>query len=237
MTVLPDSNGRELFSDFIGVKLWGGQFGMNSANQDLTFKYYSPGNNQTLEHGMNLQNLKYMNNLGLGLEENLGAHLVINFMDVSFGLGPRNTWNWNIGGGAGFFQAFGKKRNVRLRATINLFYESISYQLGSYTDTTNIGFEINGSNLGAVLTDVKYVDNSLCSNIEASLMFRTSALDIYAGIGWTYTLIDSETLDFNYTRIPTYEGIYNSAGTAMNPRVLSQGNYMIQIGIVREFGL
>lgn len=237
MTVLPDSTGKELFSDFIGVKLWGGQFGLKSVNQDLTFKLFSPTNNQTMQHDMNLQNLTRTTNGGLGLEENVGSHLLINFMDVSFGFAHTNIWNWNIGAGAGYFLAFDKKRNFRFRASLNLFYESISYELGSYTDTTNLGFDVNGNNLGSYIKGVKYVDNSLCSNIEAGLMYRMSAIDIYAGAGWTYTLIDSESLDFNYTRLKVNQAVYNSAGDAMYPKLLSQGNFMFQIGIVREFGL
>ncbi len=237
MTVLPDSTGRELFSDYLGIKLWGGQFGMNSVNQDLNFKYYSPSNNYTLQHDFNLKNVKSTSNFGLGLEENVGSHLIINFLDVSAGFGHSNIWNWNIGGGAGYFIALDKKRNFRFRATANLFYESISYEFGDYIDTTNLGFYINGNNLGAYIKGVKFVDNSLCASVQASLLFRTKELDIFAGAGWTTVLIDNENINFYSTRIPVNEGIYNSAGKAMSPRLLSQGNYILQIGIMREFGL
>ena len=124
MTVLPDSTGKELFSDFIGIRLWAADNKLTTLNKDLTFKYISVNTNYVMQHDLNVTNLNNMPNIGVGLEEDLGKHLLIHFADVSFGY-AKNAWDWNIGLGAGYFIALDKKNKIRLRASLNLFYESI----------------------------------------------------------------------------------------------------------------
>ncbi|MGP8214089.1 MAG: hypothetical protein ACLQQ4_00860 [Bacteroidia bacterium] len=236
MTVIPDSNGRDMFSDFLGIRLWAADYSLNTINQNLNFSYTSINTGYVMKHSMNLMNLNNTPNLGLGLEEDMGDHLIIHFMDVSFGI-AQSSWNWNIGAGAGYFLALDKRRKIRLRISLTLFYESISYGLGSYTDTTDYGFIVNGNNVGTYLNNIKYVDNSLNSSLQLGIMYRTNALDYFATVSWNYVLIDRENIDFYSTRVPINQAVSYQSGAAVNTRVLSPGNGMIQIGIMRDFGL
>jgi hypothetical protein len=144
---------------------------------------------------------------------------------------------WNIGFGAGYFLALDKKGNVRLRASLVLFYENILYGLGSYTDNTGNGFSVNGNNLGSTLNNIEYVDNSFNSSFELSIMYRSSSFDLFGGVSWNYVLTDNENINFYYARLAINQAIYDQSSNAIDTRILSLGNYMIQVGIVREFGL
>jgi len=236
MTVLPDSTGKELFSDFLGIRLWAADYSINTINQNLNFRYVSSNTGEVLQHSIYAKGLNHCPNFGIGVEENLGEHLIIHFIDASVGY-SQYMWNWNIGGGIGYFAALDKKRNLRLRASFELFYEGISYGLGSYADSTQQGFVVNGNNIGTVLNDVKYVNNDLCSSVTASLMYRTKELDYFAGASWNYNLLTSENINFYSTRVVISNAIYNQAGQPVNGNILKLGSYMIQIGIIREFGL
>ncbi len=211
MTVLPDSTGKELFSDFIGARIWVADNKLNTLNKDLTFKYVSVNTNYVMQHDLNVTNLNNMPNIGLGLEENLGKHLLIHFVDVSFGYAQK-AWDWNIGLGAGYFIALDKKNKLRLRASLDLFYESISYSVGSYTDTTNFGFIVNGNNIGTFVQDVKYVNNSFCASLGASIMYRTNAFDYFAGIAWNAVLLYKQEINFYATRVPINQAVYYQSG-------------------------
>jgi hypothetical protein len=236
MTVLPDSTGREMFSDFLGIKLWAGDYKINTLNQDLTFRYVSVNNGFVMLHDLDVRNLNSMPNIGTGLEENLGSHLIIHFVDVSVGYG-QNAWNWNIGGGIGYFLALDKKRNFRLRANLNLFYENISYGVGTYVDTTNLGFVVNGNNIGTYIKNVKYVNNSFCSSLGIGFMYRTNAFDYYADFSWSYVITNTQDINFYATRVNDYEAVYYQSGKPVYSTILNLGNYIIQVGIMREFGL
>jgi hypothetical protein len=236
MTVVPDSTGQEMFSDFLGVRLWAADYNINSINQDLTFKYTSINNGFVMSHPLDTRNITQTPNLGIGLEEDLGPHLLIHFADISIGYSS-NMWNWNIGAGLGYSQALDKKRNIRLRASLELFYESIWYGLGSYSDTTGLGFVVNGNNIGQFVQGVKYVNNCFCSSLSASLMYRTKAFDIFGGVAWNYTISQSENINFYYTRVNLYEAVYTQSGAQVGSNILKLGSYMLQVGVVREFGL
>jgi hypothetical protein len=236
MQVIPDSAGREMFSDFLGVRFWAADYSMKSINQDLTFKYTSVNSGYVMRHDFDVRNFNHTPNIGIGVEENLDSHLLIHFIDISVGY-AQNTWNWNIGAGLGYFMSLDKKKNFRLRASFNVFYENISYGLGSYSDTTNLGFVVNGNSVGAYIKNVNYINNSLCVSAGASLMYRTKAIDVFAGISWSYSLIYSEKINFYSTKIPLNQGIYTQSGSTVSSNVLNLGNNFIQVGIIREFGL
>jgi len=236
MTVLPDSTGKELFSDFLGVRLWGADYGIHSINETLNFKYLSINTGYVMQHSMYLAGLNNTPNFGLGLEENLGEHLLIHFLDVSVGY-SHYMWNWNIGGGLGYFVALDNKRNLRLRGSLELFYEGISYGLGSYYDTTQQGFIVNGSNIGGSLIDIKYVNNCFCSSLGISLLYRTKELDFFAGASWNLVLLSSENINFYSTRVKISDAVYDQSGNPVSGNLINLGSYMIQVGIVREFGL
>lgn len=236
MTVLPDSTGREMFSDFLGVRLWGADYKLNTLNQDLTFKYVSANTGYVMQHDFNTTNLNSTANFGLGLEENAGAHLLIHFVDISIGYN-RNVLNWNLGAGIGYFEAFGRKQNFRIRASLDLFYENINYGLGSYSDTTGLGLVINGNNIGGYVNGVKYVDNCFCASLGISFLYRSKELDFFAGANWLTTLIRTEDINFYYTNVNLYQAVYTQTGYPVGGNIIKLGNYMLQFGIMREFGL
>ncbi|HSY76463.1 MAG TPA: hypothetical protein VK890_06390 [Bacteroidia bacterium] len=236
MQVIPDSASSSLFSDFLGLRLWGADYSMKSINQDLTFKYTSVNTGYVMQHDIDVRNLNHIPNVGLGVEENLDNHLLVHFLDISVGY-TQNTWDWNIGTGLGYFISLDKKRRLRFRGSFNIFYESISYGLGSYSDPTNSGFIVNGNNVGAFIKNVNYVNNNFCVSAGVSLMYRTKAIDFFAGVSWTYALIYSEKINFYSTKIPLKEGIYTQSGSVVNSNILNLGNNFIQVGIIREFGL
>ncbi len=236
MTVLPDSAGREMFSDFLGLRFFASDYGVKSINQNLNFQYLSISNGYVMRHNLDAIGINNTPNIGTGLEENLGEHLLIHFVDVSVGY-SKIMWNWNIGAGIGYFQALDKKKNLRLRASVDLFYEDISYTLGTYTDTTNLGFIVNGSNAGTYLKNIKYVNNSLCSSLGLGLMYRTPSWDFFANASWNYVLISSENVNFYTARVKIDQAIYYQSGAPVSGGILNIGAYTLQVGIIREFGL
>jgi hypothetical protein len=236
MTVLPDSSGKQLFSDYLGIRLWGSSFGLNSINEDLHFKYLSTSNGYVMTHNFDVRGINGSPNFGIGLEENAGQHFLIHFFDGSVGY-THFCWNWNIGAGAGYFIGLDKSGNLRLRASLELYYESISYGFGSYADTTGLGFVVNGNNIGATIQDVKYVNNGLLSSLGISLMFRTKELDFFAGVSWNDLLLNTESVNFYYTRVNLDNAVYTESGTPVSKNIITPGSYMLQFGLVREFGL
>ena len=57
---------------------------------------------------MNVTGLNSFYNIGLGMDENLGKHLSINFFNTSLGY-MQNIWDWNVGIGAGYFVSLNKQ--------------------------------------------------------------------------------------------------------------------------------
>jgi len=235
MTVLPDSSGKELFSDFLGVRLWAADYGINSINKDLAFKFVSTNTGFTMNHGFDVRGITNTPNLGIGAEENLGKHFLIHFVDASLGY-SMDMWNWNIGAGVGYFISLDKRNKVRLRGCVDLFYEDISFSLGTYYDTTLQGFIVNGNNIGTSIKNVKYVSNSLNASFSVSLLYRAKDFDYFAGIGYNYIAIWHEKINFYSTKIDPSEAVYDSQGNPSD-NILKLGSYVIQIGIMREFGL
>jgi len=235
MTVLPDSSGIEPFSDFLGIRLWAADYGINSINKDLSFKYVSSNTGFTMNHGFDVRGITNTPNIGVGAEENLGKHLVIHFLDASLGY-SMDMWNWNIGAGLGYFISLNKQNNLRLRGCVDLFYEDISFSLGTYYDTTLQGFIVNGNNIGTSIKNVKYVNNNLEASFNLSLLYRGKELDYFIGAGYTYALISKEKINFYSTKIQPSEAVYDAHGATYS-NILKPGNYIIQIGIMREFGL
>lgn len=236
MVVLPDSSGQQMFSDFIGIRFWAADYNLHTINQDLQFKYVSTNTGYTMRHDMDLRGLTYSSNIGAGLEEDLGKHLLIHFADVSVGY-SKIAWNWNIGCGLGYFMALDKKKNFRLRLSANIFYEDISYGIGSYYDSTSLGFLINGNNIGTSVRNVKYVNNIISSSFGISLLYRAKFFDYFAGASWNHVLTYKDKINFYETKIKPSEGLYDQSGNAVNGNVLDLGNYIIQLGIIREMGL
>ena len=235
MTVIPDSTKSTLFPDFIGVKLWAGDYSIKNINEPVTFKYLA-NPLYTMQHSVNVIGLNNMPNLGLGVEEDLGKHLLINFLSISVGY-IQNTWNWNLGFGLGFAQSLNKSRTLRLRLSANIFYEDISYSLGSYYDTTNLGFFINGVGIGSSIKNVKYVNNIFSSNFCADLLYRLKKYDFFINASYNYVLSTNEKINFYSTKAALNQMLYDNEGNPIQSGVLNLGNYIFQVGIIREFGL
>lgn len=233
-----DTNARGLFNSFIGVRLFASDFAATNINQDLQFKYTSNnlGYKYTFQHDLNVTGLNNFFNLGLGMNENYGKHLSITFFNASIGT-IQHTWNWNIGTGAGYFVSLNKAQTMRLDASLDIYFESISYNFGDYYDTTNLGFIINQVNVGTSLRNVKYVNTvwSLSPGIE--FLYRRSTFDYFAGAYFNYVFGYHEKINFYQTSIPVSYAIYDHNGNYISKDITNLGNYIIQIGIMREFGL
>jgi hypothetical protein len=239
---LMDTAKGGLFGNFIGIKLFATDLAATSLNQKLQFHYQSNniGAVYNFQHDMNVTGLTSFYNLGLGLEENLGKHLSINFFNTSLGY-MQNMWDWNVGAGAGYFISLNKKQTMRLNVSMDIYFESITYSFGDDYDSTQLGFLVNGTNVGTAVKNVKYVNDiwSLTPGVE--FLYRRPSFDFFVGVYYNYVFSYSEKVNFYKASEPVSSVIYyqspyvpsnNIAGNAVN-----LGKYVIQIGIVREFGL
>ena len=237
MNMLDTARG-ELFKNFIGIKFFATDISATSLNQNLNFHYTSNnlGYVYQFQHNMNVTGLTAFYNVGLGLEENIGKHLAINFFNTSIGYN-QNMWDWNVNAGVGYFLSLDKAGHMRLNASINISFESITYNFGSDYDTTQLGFIVNGTNVGTVVKGVSYVNDiwSLSPGIE--FLYRRSSIDFYAGVYYNYVFSYSEDVNFYKTNEPVSQTIYYPNDTPVSRDVVNLGKYIIQVGIVREFGL
>jgi hypothetical protein len=231
-----------LFGNFVGIKFFAVDFGASSLNQDLQFKYtsYSPqGPVYNFQHDMNVTGITNFYNVGLGMEENLGNHLVINFFNASVGY-VKNVWDWNIGAGVGYFISLNRQKSLRLNASLNVYYQYITYSFGDYFDTTQVGFFVNGVNVGTNIKNVKYVNDIFTISPGIELLYRRSNWDFYAGVYYNYVFYYHEKVNFYETNEPVSSTIYYSpygVNDYVAKNVLNLNVYMFQVGIMREFGL
>ncbi len=234
MTVLPDS-GSQSFSEFIGIRLFIEDFSYKPLNENLKFNYISYNTGFAMTHSMNVSGLTNTPNIGVGLEHDFDNNFVLHFFDVSVGY-ISNTLNWNLGIGAGYSFNLNKAKTFSLKANANLFYENIMYFLGSYYDTTLQGFDINGLNIGTYIRDVEYTNNLLCATAGLELYYKRAKWDYFIGAGYLYTLLRREKVNFYYANVPVNQAIYSN-GAPVNGNIIMPGSYLLQAGIVREFGL
>lgn len=235
---LSDTMKTSFFPNFIGVKFFATGISATSVNQDLQFQYTSNnlGYIYKFQHDMNVRNLNNFYNVGIGLEENLGKHLSINFLNTSIGY-MQNMWDWNIGAGAGYFISLNKQKTMRLNLSMNVYFESLTYNLGSYYDTTLLGFIVNGTNVGTSIKDLHYVNDiwSLTPGVE--FLYRRSGVDFFAGVYYNYVFSYNEKVNFYRTSLPVSDAIYYPNSTPVSKNVANLGKYIIQIGIMKEFGI
>lgn len=236
---LRDTLKSGMFSNFIGIKLYATDISANSVNQNLQFQYISndQGAIYKFNHNMNVTGLNNFYNIGIGMDENLGKHLSINFLNTSIGY-MQNIWDWSIGAGVGYFVSLNKTRTLRLNVSMNVYFESLTYNLGSDYDSTQLGFIVDGVNIGTAIKGVKYVNDiwSLTPGLE--LVYRRPSLDFFVGVYYNYVFSYSEKVNFFRVNIPISDAIYypNSTNTVSRDAT-NLGKYIIQIGIIREFGI
>jgi len=235
---MADTMKTTFFPNFVGIKLFATDISATSVNQDLQFQYTSDniGYKYKFQHDMNVKNLNGFYNLGLGMEENLGKHLSLNFFNTSIGY-MQNMWDWSIGTGVGYFVSLNKQKTMRLNASVNVYFESITYSFGSYYDTTQLGFLVDGTNIGSAVKGVHYVNDiwSLTPGLE--FVYRRSGLDFFAGVYYNYVFTYSEKVNFYEARVPISEVIYYPNSTPVSKGITNLGKYVIQIGIMKEFGI
>jgi len=235
MVVLPDS-AHEQFRDFVGLRLIVEDFGLRSIGENLNFRYTSINTGFVMSHSMNVKGIVTTPNIGFGIEESINKHLFIDFFDVTIGY-IQNTLNWNAGAGIGYYTSLNAKKNLLFRGYLSVFYENISYGLGSYTDTTLLGLLVNNVNIGTFVSDVRYVNSLLCVSPSVELSYRRENWDYFIGIGYNYTLLSSEDIDFYRTTIQINQGLYDGSNHPIDKGVISPGSYIIKIGLIKEFGL
>lgn len=236
---IADTAQHTLFKNFVGLKLFIADFGAKSLNQDLSFKYTSVnplGPVYTFNHDMNVKSVNGFYNIGLGLEENLGKHLVLNFFNASIGY-LSNVLNWNVGIGAGYFINLNQAKSWRINASLNIYYQDITYGLGDYYDSTLVGFIVDGVNIGTSVKNVKYVNSIFSASPGVELMHRGSGWDFYADIYYNYVFSYHEKINFYVHSIPVSYALYDHNGNTVPRNAINMGSYIINIGIIREFGL
>ena len=188
---------------------------------------------------MNVSGLNSFYNLGLGLEENIGKHLALNFFNTSLGY-IKNIWDWNVNIGAGYFVSLNTSQTLRLTGSLNIGFESLTYGLGSDYDVTQLGFIVNGINVGSTITNLKYVNDIWSLSPGLQLLYRRRSIDLFAGVYYNYVFSYYEKVNFFRASEPVSAVIfYPPYGTNNNisKDVVNLGKYIIQIGIVREFGI
>jgi len=233
MTVLPDSGAPT--DDFIGINLMAFDYGLRGINQNLQFNYISQNNGDVMSHNMDIIGLNNIPNIGVGIDETYG-NLYINFLQGSFGY-INSNWDWTLGIGAGGSVSLNRKKTFMLRGYVNLYYMYISHNLGTYTDTTETGFDINGANIGTYIKNLKYVNSALCASPMLELCYRANKWDFLVGVGYNFTLYYKEKIDFYRTKLPIEDALYYSNGTPVIQGAIIPGNYIIQIGLIKEFEL
>lgn len=229
---------NELFSNNIGIKFYINDMSLNNFNQNLQFNYTSvnSGYTYTMSHSLNDLELNNIPNVAIGLEESLGEHFLINFFNISAGF-LQHIQNWNISGGVGYFWNLDPYSRKRLRAFIDLDYDNISYNLGNYNDTTTLGFIVNGTNVGATNIAVRYLNNAWSLTPGMDFMYRTDSWDYFAGISLNILFHYHEKISVYDVTIPLPEVITTNYSTAVYQGILKPGNYLIQAGVIKEFGL
>jgi hypothetical protein len=235
---LADTGKSGLFKNFLGVKIFAADFGATSLNQDLKFKYvsYNPIAAYTFQHDMNVKGINNFFDGGLGLEENLGKHLSINFFNTSIGY-MDNAWDWNIGAGVGYFVSLDKQQTMRLNASLNVYFQSITYSFGNYYDSTGYGFVVDGVNVGTSIKNVKYVNTLWTLSPGIEFLYRRPSIDFFAGVYYNYTFSSIEKVNFYEHKIPISYAIFDESGNPVSQNAISLNKYFIQVGIIREFGL
>ncbi len=242
-----DTTPHKLFKNFVGLKLFAGDFGATGVNKDLEFYYVSVnpavGYKYTFLHDFNVKGVHNFFNAGLGLEENLGNHLSINFFNASIGY-LSNVLNWNVGVGVGYFVSLNKDQTWRMNGSLNIYYQNIAYGFGNYYDTTLLGFVVDGVNVGTSITNVKYVNSIFSLSPGLEIMYRKSNWDFYADVYYNYVFSYYEKVTFYVHSIPIVDAIYytpanpNAAPTVpVSRNALNLNMYTINIGVIREFGL
>ncbi len=235
MIVLPDSVQLGQFHDFVGLRFIAEDFGLHSNGENMQFRYRSINTGYVMSHSMDVKGLNNSPNIGLGVEESINNHLFINFFDVTIGY-IQNTLNWNASAGIGYYTSLNAKKNLLLRGYLNLMYENISYDVGSYTDTTLFGIIVNDINIGTFVNNVKYINNLLCVTPSIELVYRKENWDFFLSVAYDYTLFSKEKIDFYRTSISLNEGLYDSSNNPVYKSAIMPGSYIIKIGLIKEFG-
>jgi hypothetical protein len=235
MTVLPDSASLLSNENLVEFRFFAGDFATRNINEDLNFTYYSQNSGYKLSHDMNVKGINNIPNVGFGVEEDMGKHLLINFFNITGGY-ISNTWQLTVNAGVGYSLSLDKKKNFRIRGTFNLIYEYLSYGLGTYTDTTLEGFDIDGANIGTYVNNVKYVNSSFGVSPGLDFLYRRNNFDFFLNASYNYTLLDGEKINFYRTSIPPGLAIYDGMNP-VNGGILKPGSYIIELGIIKEFGL
>ena len=234
----PDSLPRLKASQetYIGFKFILTDNSVVPSNPNLHFSYTSLSNGYVMSHDMSFKGVGSIPGIGFGINETIKNHLFINLATGTVGYAA-HVWNITAGTGAGYSLPVNKKKNLAVRASLNIYYENITYGLGSYYDSTLIGFEIAGNNIGTSVKNIKYVNNLLCFNPALELVYRGKNFDFFLNAGYSHALLYKEKLDFYTTHIPVSDGLYDPAGKPVSKGAILPGNYIIQAGVIYEFEL
>lgn len=237
MTVLPDSSGIALpVENIIGIKLFAADNGIKTLNQDIHFSYTSQSNGYVMAHDMNVKGLNNIPGIGIGLEETFSNQLFLNFLSGTAGY-YNHTFIWTAASGVGYSFPVTPKKNLVIRAYVNFGYENISYGLGSYSDSTLIGFEVNGAYVGTYIKNIKYINNCISLTPSLDIVYRAKWFDLFAGADYNKVLFYRERLNFYTTRIVISDGLYDQQGKPVTKGAILPGNYILHLGIMFEFGL
>ena len=235
-----DTGAHGLFKNFVGIKFFIADYGATSFNQDLQFRYVSTnpsvGYQYTFKHDFNVAGVNGFYNAGLGMEENLGKHLSINFFNASIGYWS-HVLNWNVGVGAGYFVSLNQEQTWRMNASMNVSFQSVTYGFGDYYDTTLLGFVVDGVNVGTSIKNVKYVNTIFSVNPGIELLYRRTNWDFFAGVYFNYVFSYYEKVNFYVHSIPISDAIFQRNGDPVARDAINLNKYTIHIGVMREFGL
>lgn len=126
---------------------------------------------------------------------------------------------------------------MRLNASVKIYYQNITYSFGNYYDTTGLGFVVDQTNVGTSLKNVKYVNSAWTVSPGVEFLYRRFSIDYFAGVYYNYVFAYHEDINFYNASIPVSYAIYDRNGNYVSRGITNPGNYIIQVGIVKEFGL
>ena len=120
---------------------------------------------------------------------------------------------------------------------MNVYYQYLTYSYGDYFDTTQLGFIVDGVNVGTSIKNVKYVNDIFSVAPGAEFMYRGSKWDFYVGAYYNYVFYYHEKVTFYVHSISPADAVSYQDGSRVSGNVINVKNYIIQLGIIREFGL
>ena len=203
---------------------------------NLKFSYHS-SNNIIIDRNLNLTKISKTFSLGIGGEKNFSNKLYVDFLNMSFSGLFNNFTNVHVANGIGYLFAFGKDYSLQIRPNLQVFYSIASYNMGSYSDTTNKGIVVNNQNIGASAR-ISYQNKTFGFIPNINFVYKGSGLGYFLNLGFNQLINSTENIAFFVGKGRTYnQKLANSTvltdgnGNVVNKNIVTSSQFFIRVGI------